>query len=767
MKNNGPTRTQLDSVTAKKRERNLRLALVVISIATFIGIVSIGPSPLITTRTSGQVAPPCIPPPPDMVAWWPLDETTGATVVRDIAGFPNDGIPKVGPVGSLVDVDSPKARPGKVSGSLGFVPIPGSPPPHAHSNVQVSDHSDLNFSASESLTIDAWVKPVVLGTPGFFNHAIVSKVSGNSGYALLLPGGSQNTILRFWMNNNVFDSTDTMTFNEWHHVAVTVDRTTNEVTLYIDGAMDKDVAPTLLGAATTPVPLLIGGGQLLGPSQGEIDIDEVEIFKRALLNEEIQAIRNADFGKCKGCVPPPANMVAWCPADGNTFDITPSPLNGSLNGGATFASGEVGQGFSLNGTTAFVSALDAVKINFGTGIDFSIDAWIKTSNAIGIQSIIDKRKGNFPTLKGYHLFTSNGNLGVQLATGTFLNFISTKNVADGLFHHVAVTVDRNTAGMLYVDGIPVHPFNPTGHEGDLTNTAALMIGRRSPNTGTISAGFFKGVIDEVELFNRALLQPEVEAIFKRGSQGKCKCTITCPPDVTKPNGLNQCGAFVSYAPTASDGCGTPICSPPSTSFFPTGTTTVTCSTPANPSCTFTITVKDMQPPTLTCPNLTAETSNPCVVVSYAPVASDNCPGVGAVSCNPQSGHCFNIGNTTVTCTAADASGNTGTCSFTVGVNNSVFNVCLKAESNPSTVFLGNTITGAYRFCCGGTTFTGVASVTKRGNIATFQQNGPDRRVTATIDGGVFKGSASLQSPPGTTRCTIADRDTRNNNCVCQ
>jgi hypothetical protein len=151
-----------------------------------------------------------------------------------------------------------------------------------------------------------------------------------------------------------------------------------------------------------------------------------------------------------------------------------------------------------------------------------------------------------------------------------------------------------------------------------------------------------------------------------------------------------------------------------------------------------------------------------VTTFLPPTASDNCPMVTAI-CNPPSGTCFPVGTTTVTCTATDMSGNTATCSFTV----SVFNVCLQDDSNPSIVFLGNTITGAYRFCCGGTTYTGTAQVTKKGNVATFQHNAADRRVLATDDEGAFKGTASLQSPPGTTRCTISDRDTRNNSCVCQ
>lgn len=93
-------------------------------------------------------------------------------------------------------------------------------------------------------------------------------------------------------------------------------------------------------------------------------------------------------------------------------------------------------------------------------------------------------------------------------------------------------------------------------------------------------------------------------------------------------------------------------------------------------------------------------------------------------------------------------------------------VCLQDDSNASIVFLGNSTTGAYTFCCGGTIFTGTAQVSRRGSIVAFAHNASDRRVQAIKDGSVFKGNAAVQSPPGTIRCTIGDRDTRNNTCKC-
>jgi len=251
------------------------------------------------------------------------------------------------------------------------------------------------------------------------------------------------------------------------------------------------------------------------------------------------------------------------------------------------------------------------------------------------------------------------------------------------------------------------------------------------------------------------------------------CTgITCPANVTQSNDPGQCAAVVNYPPPTTSGpCGTVTCAPPSGSSFPVGTTTVTCTASVGPSCTFTVTINDTQPPMITCPpNQTAVTDQsactgapPCLVVNFpAPVASDNCPGV-TVSCVPPSGSCLPPGVTTVTCTATDASGNTATCSFTV----TVFDVALQDDSDPSIVLLWNSVTGQYRFCCQGTTYIGTGKSTIQGCVFTLQHNPVDRRVLGRVDKAVHAGTASIQSPPGRLRCTITDRNTLDDTPVCQ
>jgi hypothetical protein len=62
----------------------------------------------------------------------------------------------------------------------------------------------------------------------------------------------------------------------------------------------------------------------------------------------------------------------------------------------------------------------------------------------------------------------------------------------------------------------------------------------------------------------------------------------------------------------------------------------------------------------------------------------------------------------------------------------------------------------------------VAKVTKLGSTFKLEHNAADRRVLINLSAGSFppSGNASLQSPPGTIRCVIQDRDTRNDTCIC-
>ena len=94
-------------------------------------------------------------------------------------------------------------------------------------------------------------------------------------------------------------------------------------------------------------------------------------------------------------------------------------------------------------------------------------------------------------------------------------------VTDTNFRHYAYVRKGNTH-KLFMDGVVVASDGFTGTPGD-TSRIELTIGaaRNDPSLGGITS-YFGGVIDEVEIFNRALSAAEIKAIFKAGSAGKVK-----------------------------------------------------------------------------------------------------------------------------------------------------------------------------------------------------------------------------------------------------
>lgn len=149
--------------------------------------------------------------------------------------------------------------------------------------------------------------------------------------------------------------------------------------------------------------------------------------------------------------------------------------------------------------------------------------------------------------------------------------------------------------------------------------------------------------------------------------------LTCPSNrVVGCRGPS--GTTVSYVVGITDNCDqNPIlvCTPPSGSVFPFGTTTVVCrgsdSSGNTNTCTFTITVVDQKPPVLRCPpdRVVVATSSQGAAVYYNVAAADDCDNSPNVICTPPSGSIFPIGTTTVTCVGTDSSGNSSTCSFNV------------------------------------------------------------------------------------------------------
>ncbi len=223
----------------------------------------------------------------------------------------------------------------------------------------------------------------------------------------------------------------------------------------------------------------------------------------------------------QSCAKVSTEILSWWPGDGNANDIVGSN-NGTLQNNAGFTKGQVRQAFNLNdNNSAHMSVPNSASLNVGTG-DFTMEAWVKSNAAKDIATIMDTRTYVGSTIVGYHWYLSYaGFAGLQIGGQGGSVFSSESNIfiPDGNFHHLAVVVSRNskTSSKFFVDGLVVNTFDITSFKGNPDNSANFLLGGHSFDSWRT----FNGLIDEFSLYNRALSDSEILAIFQAGSAGKC------------------------------------------------------------------------------------------------------------------------------------------------------------------------------------------------------------------------------------------------------
>jgi hypothetical protein len=168
---------------------------------------------------------------------------------------------------------------------------------------------------------------------------------------------------------------------------------------------------------------------------------------------------------------------------------------------------------------------------------------------------------------------------------------------------------------------------------------------------------------------------------KLGLSSSCEATVTVqdttPPALVCPaeTPVLECregGAVATYTPGATDNCGavSTRCDPASGSRFPLGTTETSCTATDSAgnaaSCAIPVTVRDSEPPTLSCPApVTAEcVGGAASVKPPAATAGDTCALADVTQPAEAS---FPLGSTPVTYTATDASGQRVSCTSSVNV----------------------------------------------------------------------------------------------------
>src|SRR5262249_34489261 len=160
--------------------------------------------------------------------------------------------------------------------------------------------------------------------------------------------------------------------------------------------------------------------------------------------------------------------------------------------------------------SSYVEVPDAPNLDFEGAAPITIDMWVYRMSGAGVMHFIGKREDC--GLINYQMAVNEFSKGLVFG-GTDHEVVTHQNLPLNTWTHLAGTFDGSTI-RFYINGTLAGTLAATSLGP--TNDASLRIG----TSGTCDG--FGGLIDEVELFNRALSQSEIQTIYNAGSAGKCK-----------------------------------------------------------------------------------------------------------------------------------------------------------------------------------------------------------------------------------------------------
>jgi Big-like domain-containing protein/HYR domain-containing protein/fibronectin type III domain protein len=394
-------------------------------------------------------------------------------------------------------------------------------------------------------------------------------------------------------------------------------------------------------------------------------------------------------------VPAGSFSLAWDPSPSANvagyrvrYGSTPLAYTTIIDAGANFAT-------QLNGLPA------------GQTYYFVVDAYDAAGDASGPSNqltVIVDAEPTPPTV------TTSGNLTLAAtsAAGAIASFTASATLADGTSVPVSCAPVSGSMFPLGATTVTCSAISPSGVTGTATLIVAVVdvppVVITSGNvtieaTGPLgaTAAFSASATDIVDGIDPVTCTPGSGSTFAigtttvtcvavdaHGQTGSAQLTVsvrdTTPPAITTSGNVtisatSSSGAIATFSASATDivdGTDAAVCVPSSGSTFPVGTTTVTCSAidahGNTASATLTVTVTDVPPTVTTSGNMTVEaTSALGALATFTAKATDIVDGTDSVTCTPASGSIFPIGTTTVTCTAVDAHGQTGSAQLTVTV----------------------------------------------------------------------------------------------------
>lgn len=445
-----------------------------------------------------------------LVGWWKFDDSN--ILVKDYSGNNNTGTLYNTP--TFVSNSSCK---GNFGGCMGF-----------NGTSSRMNATDSPLLKPEKITFMGWFKTSSTARGNVLTKRFNPDDQSSYGLETNIVGigadGGTGKVTAYIHDGSVahYAGSESSSLNDgnWHHAAGTYDG--NDVILFIDGVRQAASGTSYQASKpiyypTTPAlqPLIVGNG-----TQGLVD--NVKIYSRVLSDDEIKAdyLVTADgypnFGKTSqtnGATSIPAASFnydggaasIWQFNEGSGLNVTDSSTNlnaGLLGNGSTSsqpfwinnASCRFGNCLSFNGSQV-VTIPDSTSLDITSKI--TVEVWMNPDSTSGESNIVHKGTG----CDGYTLWyrgTVNQKVYFIKQCDGSSNTPTTTALQSGNWYHVVGTYDGYSF-RIYLNGKLEAVNTYSMSFGDVGN---LLIGNGQD-------GYFRGKIDEVRIYPRALTNSEI------------------------------------------------------------------------------------------------------------------------------------------------------------------------------------------------------------------------------------------------------------------
>ena len=208
-------------------------------------------------------------------------------------------------------------------------------------------------------------------------------------------------------------------------------------------------------------------------------------------------------------------LVAYYPFNGNAKDESENGNDGEVNGATltTDRHGKAERAYDFDGVDDKITASHQAHLN---AFPITVSTWVKFQNRkpyVFINKYLNKSfVGYFLEIRktgkvGFSFLNnhpSSGSVGGVLYVGS--DSPKSNDLSDGSWHQLAFSVDK-IQGVLFVDGKKILAM-PIDGVASAPNTNQPL------NFGAGGMGKFNGQLDDIRIYNRALSEAEVKALYE-------------------------------------------------------------------------------------------------------------------------------------------------------------------------------------------------------------------------------------------------------------